>query len=199
MTKGVNMTKLIQQQIETRIDEAKDDTIFLTMDFKDIAPIATIRKALSRLVDSNKIIKLIDGMYYKSINNSKPSVERIAKEIARKFRWTIAPNSKQCLFLLGLSDDSSNEYSFISDGPTRKYQYNNESIIFIHRSRKYITNLNSITIIFIEALRTLGKNNVDDTVISILRNNISNYDKETILKETKGINDWIYSIAKKLN
>lgn len=192
------MTKVIQE-IEKRIDEAKDDTIFLTMDFKDIAPISTIRKSLSRLVDSNKIIRLMDGMYYKSINISKPSVERIAEEIAREFRWTIAPSTKQCLFLLGLSNDSSNECSFINDGPNRNYQYNNETITFIHRSRKYITNLNRITIIFLEALRFLGKKNVNDTIISTLRNNISNSDKEIILKETKGINDWIYSIAKKLN
>ena len=192
------MNKQVQQEIEARIDEASSDTIFLTNDFKDIAPIVNIRKVLSRLVESNKLIRLMDGMYYKSDNIELPSVERIAKEIAREYRWTIAPSSKRCLFLLGLSDKDDDEHSFISDGPSRTYQYSETTISFITRRRKYVTNLSYITIIFIEALRTLTKDNVDNKVILILKNKLTNEDKQTLLKEAKGINDWIYAIIKKI-
>ncbi len=192
------MVKLVQQAIEERINEASSDTIFLTNDFKDITSIVNIRKVLARLVENNKLIRLMDGMYYKSTNKELPSVEMIAKEIARKYRWTIAPSSKRCLFLLGLSDKDDDEHSFISDGPTRTYQYNEFIITFSQRSRKYITNLSEITIIFIEALRTLIKDKVDDKVISTLKAKLTKEDKQVLFKEAKGINDWIYTIVKKI-
>ncbi len=192
------MVKLVQQAIEERINEASSDTIFLTNDFKDITSIVNIRKVLARLVENNKLIRLMDGMYYKSTNKELPSVEMIAKEIARKYRWTIAPSSKRCLFLLGLSDKDDDEHSFISDGPTRTYQYNEFIITFSQRSRKYITNLSEITIIFIEALRTLTKDKVDDKVISTLKAKLTKEDKQVLFKEAKGINDWIYTIVKKI-
>ncbi len=192
------MVKLVQQVIEERINESSSDTIFLTNDFKDITSIVNIRKVLARLVENNKLIRLMDGMYYKSTNKELPSVEMIAKEIARKYRWTIAPSSKRCLFLLGLSDKDDDEHSFISDGPTRTYQYNEFIITFSQRSRKYITNLSEITIIFIEALRTLTKDKVDDKVISTLKAKLTKEDKQILFKEAKGINDWIYTIVKKI-
>ena len=50
-----------------------------------------------------------------------------------------------------------------------------------------------MTILVIQALKTLGQSNVTPEVIQILKDKLTDEDKQTCLKEAKESTDWIYS------
>lgn len=97
------MSNSIQKEIEKRINEAEDETIFLTQDFNDLSSLTTVRKCLSRLVDKGVIRRISNGIYYKLTYSyflqdyCAPNLEKVAKAIARKNHWTISYGGNFCL------------------------------------------------------------------------------------------------------
>lgn len=198
------MNNSIQKEIEKRINGAEDDAIFLTQDFNDLASLATVRKCLSRLVDKKKIRRISNGIYYRPSYSYflqdyyAPNLEKVAEAIARKNHWTISYGGNFCLNGLGLSTQVVAKYIYISDGPSITYTIMGINIYFRHRPSKYLTNLSEITKIIIEALYTLGRNYIDKDTINILRGRLSLEAKNTLLKESMGASDWIYSAIREV-
>ena len=101
----INFTKKIKE----RIDNFNNNKVFISSDFIDIADYETVRKTLNRLTNSEKIQKIVKGIYYNPKYTElieeyeAPSVHEVAKVIARKYNWTIAPSGNTALNLLGLS------------------------------------------------------------------------------------------------
>ena len=110
------------QKIEERIDNFNNGKVFISSDFLDIADYETVRKILNRLTDSKKIQKIVKGVYYNPSYNElikeyeAPSVHEVAKAIARKYNWTIAPSGNTALNLLGLSTQVPSKWTYVSDG-----------------------------------------------------------------------------------
>lgn len=204
MTKGGIMNNSIQKEIEKRINGAEDDAIFLTQDFNDLASLATVRKCLSRLANENKIHRITNGMYYKLKYSEflqeyiPPSINNIVECIARKNHWTISYGGNRCLNGLGLSTQVPSKIVIISDGPDKIYNIMGLTITFQHRPSKCLTNLSSITKIIIETLHTLGRNYIDNDTINILKSRIPPELKNTLLIESKGTSEWIYSYIRKV-
>ncbi len=198
------MSKSIQKEIEKRIFESEEGTIFLTEDFNDLASLSTIRKCLSRLVKAEKIKRITNGMYYRAkysyfINTYvPPDIQKVIECIARKNHWSISYGGNRCLNGLGLSTQVPAKIIIISDGPNKVYNIMGLTLTFQHRPSKDISNLSKITKIIIEAFHTLGRNYIDSDTINILRCRIPLEDFETLLEESKGANDWIYSAIRKV-
>ena len=55
-----------------------------------------------------------------------------------------------------------------------------------------------ITVLVIQALKTLGKNNVTPEFIRILSDRLDSKDKVIILKESAEATDWVYALIKKV-
>ena len=198
------MANSIQKEIEKRIFEKEEGTIFLTEDFNDLASLSTIRKCLSRLVKAEKIRRITNGMYYRPqfsnfLNQyAYPNLYKVAEAIARKNHWTISYGGNTCLNGLGLSTQVPAKIIFISDGPTKIFTIKGNQIYFQHRSSNSLTNLSEVTKIMIETFHTLGRNYIDSDTINILRGRIPLEDHETLLEESKGTSDWIYSAIRKV-
>lgn len=100
----INFTKKIKE----RTDNFNNDKVFISIDFLDIADYETVRKTLNRLTNSEKIQKIVKGVYYNPKYNElieeyeAPSVHEVAKAIVRKYNWTIATSGNTVLNLLGL-------------------------------------------------------------------------------------------------
>lgn len=96
------------KQIEDRIQSMPEGTVFITSDFLDLADTQAINKALSRLSVSGTISRIIRGVYSRPRFSEllheyvEPSVDQIAKTIARNFGWHIVPCGDTALNLLGL-------------------------------------------------------------------------------------------------
>ena len=191
-------------QIKQRIENSPSGTIFINSDFADIAETETIRRNLNRLTQTGILRRILNGIYekpkYSKFLREYVAVDpdKVAKAIARSYHWTIAPCGDTALNLLGLSTQVTAVWSYISDGPYRKYEWNNACIEFKHRTNKEISGLSYTTILLVQALKTLGKERVSGEVIAILSERLTSEEKLTALKEAAESTDWVYNIIKKI-
>ena len=198
------MEKGYMQEIQERILSAEDGNIFIASDFADIANANTVRSALYRLVQNGSLRRILNGIF------EKPKFSRllneyvaadpdaVAKALARSYHWTIAPCGNTALNLLGLSTQVTAVWSYISDGPYKTYRWNNTKLEFKHRTNKEITGLSYMTILVVQALKTLGKENVTSKTIRVLRSRLSEDDRAAMLIEAAESTDWVYDTIRQI-
>lgn len=198
------MTNSIYTEIKKRIELAEFGTVFLTSDFTDLATTTTVRKCLGRQVEEKNICRIIDGVYEKPVYSNllkeyvPANPEKVAYAIARGFHWTIAPCGDVALNKLGLSTQVPVVWSYISDGPYRKFSWDNITLSFKHRANREISFMSETTTLVVEALKTLGKDRVDDGIILSLRNRLPKEEKKKMLEEATGVSEWIYTVIRKV-
>lgn len=198
------MASGIYTEIKKKIESYEPGTVFLTSDFTDIATTTTVRKCLGRQVEENKIRRIMDGMYEKPVYSNllkeyvPANPERVAYAIARSFHWTIAPCGDVALNKLGLSTQVPVVWSYISDGPYRKFSWDNITLSFKHRANREISFMSETTILVVEALKTLGKDRIDEGIILVLKNRLPMEEKKRMLDEATGVSEWIYTVIRKV-
>lgn len=198
------MSLSYSDMIYKKILESGNEAVFIATDFLDIADYETVRKTLNRLDSSGKIKKICRGVYYNPKYSEllgeyeAPSPHNVALALARKFNWTVAPSGNTALNQLGLSTQVTAHWTYISDGPYNKFTIGNIEIDFKHRNNKEISGMSYKTALVIQALKALGKNNVDETVITQLKKQLSLDEKETLLKEARQTTTWVYTVIRKI-
>ena len=155
-------------------------------------------------VEEKNIRRIIDGVYEKPVYSNllkeyvPANPEKVAYAIARSFRWTIAPCGDVALNKLGLSTQVPVVWSYINDGPYRKFSWDNITLSFKHRANREISFMSETTTLVVEALKTLGKDRVDDGIILSLRNRLPKEEKKKMLEEATGVSEWIYTVIRKV-
>lgn len=198
------MAEGYMQEIRKRVLTAEDGTLFIASDFADIADTGTVRSALYRLVQNGNLRRILNGIFEKPkfskfLNEYVAAdPDAVAKALARSYHWTIAPCGNTALNLLGLSTQVTAVWSYISDGPYKTYSWNNTKLEFKHRTNKEITGLSYMTILVIQALKTLGKENVTSGTIRVLRSRLSEDDKAAMLVEAAESTDWVYDTIRQI-
>ena len=188
----------IYTEIKKRIELAEPGTVFLTSDFTDIATTTTVRKCLGRQVEKKNIRRVIAGVYEKPVYSKLLKEYAVAYAIARSFHWTIASCGDVALNKLGLSTQVPVVWSYISDGPYRKFSWDNITLSYKHRANREISFMSETTTLVVEALKTLGKERIDDDIIVSLRNRLPEEEKKKMLKEATGVSEWIYTVIRKV-
>ena len=198
------MAEGYMQEIRKRVLTAEDGTLFIASDFADIANTGTVRSALYRLVQEGNLQRILNGIFekpkYSKFLNEYVAADpdAVAKALARSYHWTIAPCGNTALNLLGLSTQVTAVWSYISDGPYKTYRWNNTKLEFKHRTNKEITGLSYMTILVIQALKTLGRENVTSKTVQILRSRLSEDDKAAMLIEAAESTDWVYDTIRQI-
>lgn len=188
--------------IELRISDSKPGYVFSAIDYTHIAELNTIHQILSRLEKDGKIKRVMQGLYYVPRFSEllqeyeEPSPNEIALAIARKNRWSIVPEGNTALNQLGLSTQVSAKWSYISSGPYAEFYYKNIAIEFKHRTTKQISDMSYKTSLLIQALKSLGKDNISTEDLSKLSERYTADEKEKILEESRYITSWIYDKIK---
>jgi hypothetical protein len=185
-------------QIRERVLSAEDGTVFATPDFADVADTNTVRQSLNRLVHDGTLRRILKGIFEKPKYSQllgeyvATDPDAVAKALARSYHWTIAPCGNTALNLLGLSTQVTAVWSYISDGPYKTYEWGSTKIELKHRTNKEITGLSYMTILVIQALKTLGRDNVTQETIETLSAKLSDSDKAAMLAEATESTDWVY-------
>ncbi|WP_418752119.1 DUF6088 family protein [Frisingicoccus sp.] len=192
------------RQIQERISNAVEGTVFVSSDFADIADTETIRRNLNRLTQAGMVRRILKGIYEKPEYSEMlkeyvaADPDAVAKALARSYHWTIAPCGNTALNLLGLSTQVTAVWSYISDGPYKIYEWNSTRLEFKHRTNKEITGLSYMTILVIQALKTLGKMSVTSKTVQALQSRLSEEDKVAMLKEAAQSTDWVYNTIRQI-
>ena len=188
--------------IRDRINQSEIGTVYVAVDFVDISDKTSVNAYLARLVDEGLIRRVLRGVYDKPEYNDfleeyvAPSPDKVANALARNFGWTIVPCGDTALNLLGLSTQVPAAWVYVSDGTYKEYAYDNTTIQFKRTTNKEVSKLSYKTALTVQALKALGKDKIDDTIIKRLSKLLTAEEKKTMLEEAKAATSWIYEYIK---
>lgn len=191
-------------EIKRRILTYESGTVFVAADFADITDKKTASVGLSRLESEGVIRRILRGVYVKPAYNRflgefvAPIPDKVAHAIARNFGWTIVPCGDTALNLLGLSTQVPAVWVYVSDGTYKEYSYDNTTIQFKRTTNKEVSKLSYKTALVIQALKALGKDNIDEMVISRLQKILTAEEKKAMVSEAKAVTSWIYEYLKQI-
>ncbi len=94
-----------------------------------------------------------------------PSIEEIAVAIAKRDRAKIVPTGSYAMYKLGLTTQVPLNIVFYSDTSARKIKIGKQTITFKKASSKNLAFVGEISTLAIQALRTIGKDQVTDEEI----------------------------------
>ena len=191
--------------ISDKINSFDSHKVFFANDFLDIASNVTVRQILKRLADEDKIKRVIDGFYYNSSYSEligeyeAVSIHELALAIARKYNWNIAPCSSTALNLIGLSTQVPTHYKYISSGRYKKYTIGDTVLEFKKINPGEIANMSLKTATVIQAIKSLGKENINSEVIQKIRENLTEKEKLDLMNESKSVPSWIYEVIREVS
>lgn len=192
-------------EIRLRIEAAKNGSVFVASDFADITETKRISEYLVRLSADNTVICVMRGVFYKPKYSKllneyiAPSPDAVAHALARNYGWTIFPCGDTALNLLGLSTQVPVVWSYVSDGPYKEYTYNNATIKYKHTTNKEVSRLSPKTALVIQALKTLGKENINDETIERILTVTTPDERKAMLAEAQYATAWIFETIKTIS
>jgi predicted transcriptional regulator of viral defense system len=191
-------------EIKRMIMRADNGAVFVSTDFTDITDKKTVNSTLFRMEEEGTIKRVLRGVYYKPEYNAflgeyvAPIPDKVAHGLARNFGWTIVPCGDTALNLLGLSPQVPAVWLYVSDGTYKEYSYGNTTIRFKKTTNKEISKLSYKTALVVQAMKALGKERIDDVVISRLSKTLTQQEKKAMLTEAKAATSWIYEYIKEI-
>ena len=193
------------EKISDKINGFDSNKVFFANDFLDIASYETVRKILNRMVNEGKIKRVIDGFYYNPRyceligEYEAVSIHELALAIARKYNWNIAPCSSTALNLIGLSTQVPTHYKFISSGRYKKYTIGDTVLEFKKVNPGEIANMSLKTATVIQAIKSLGKENINSEVIRKIREYLTEEEISDLMDEAKSVPSWIYEVIREIS
>ena len=191
-------------QIKNRINDFDSRKVFINNDFLDIAGNETVRRTLNQLVSENKITRVINGFYYNPRYSEligeyeAVSIHELALAIARKYNWNIAPYNSTALNLLGLSTQVPTHYKYISSGRYKEYKIGDTVLEFKKVNPGEIANMSLKTATIIQAIKSLGKENITSEVMQKIRENLTEKERIDLMNESKSVPAWIYEVIREI-
>ncbi|MFH1726890.1 MAG: DUF6088 family protein [Pseudomonadota bacterium] len=172
---------------------------FTPGNFSDLGTSEVVRKALSRLEKQGLIRRLAHGIYDYPQRHIKlgvlpPDIQKVAKAISDKYKIQIQVSGAYAANLIGISKHVPGKIVYLTDGRSMKYKIGNLELIFKRTTPKNMKKAGSISGIVIAALRFIGKDNVNERIINILKNNLSDEDKKRLKLDASLAPVWISKI-----
>ena len=159
------MDETIDKKVIIKIKKSKRGTLFFGDNFSSFGSAETIRRTLNRLVEAGEIDRVAPGIFVrpqmdKVIGKITPRIEDIANAIARRDKAKIVPTGAYALNRLGLSTQVPMKIVYLTDGSARNVKVGNYTIAFIRTSPKNVAAIGKIGRLAIQALKSIGKDNV---------------------------------------
>ncbi|MFT3749060.1 MAG: DUF6088 family protein [Agriterribacter sp.] len=180
------------------VQKGKGNLVFAS-DFHELGTNDAIRKGLSRLTKEKLLVRLGPGIYLfpeydQELGVLYPSTEEIAEAIARQEKARIIPTGSQALYKLGLSTQIPMKAVYLTDGMRRTIKLGKRIITFKITTPRKLATKGKISSLVIQALQELGKDQVDNEVISQIKKILVKEDPQLIRHDAKLAPVWIASL-----
>jgi predicted transcriptional regulator of viral defense system len=189
-------------QIEKKIKQNKRGKIFFGEDFAKFGSPNAIRTALHRIVKEGLLVRVAFGIYYypkhdKEISGyvfkDTPSIDDIARAIAKRDKCRIVPTASHALNMLGFSTQVPMNVVYITDGAPRRIKVGEgRGILFKHTSDlKRLSYKSQMLMLIVSALREIGEGKVTAEEKEIIKKHFSTVSKKEFETDIKLIPVWI--------
>jgi predicted transcriptional regulator of viral defense system len=173
------VSKSIEIQVLDKVKRNPRGSLYFVDSFAKITNTKSANKALERLVKSGELERVVQGIYVRPviddyIGKVLPSIEEIAVAIAKRDRATIVPTGSYAMYKLGLTTQVPFNIVFYSDTSARKIKIGKQTITFKKASSKNLSFIGKISMLAIQALRTIGKDKATDEEIKQIKKILKN-------------------------
>lgn len=177
--------------------------IFAPTDLLDLGSRASVDQTLSRLTDQGVIRQLTHGLYdYPKLSVRfgvvYPSVDDVARAIARKDHHVLQISPATAANQLGLSTQVPSKIIYMTDGPSRTKTVGQQVIHFRNASRKTLVGAGQMSGAVFQALRYVGKDGVTNQVISTLARALNDNDRGQLQEQVRQVPVWMLPVVQRI-
>jgi hypothetical protein len=196
--------ELTEKQIIARIRAHGRGFVFTTKLFSAwIDNSASVRTALTRLVQKQSIRRLAHGLYDLPVVHPKlgaimPSIEKVIEAIKISEAIEVQPTGAYAANLLGLSTQIPMRIELYTNGPKRKIKFGNQEILLKPTTPKNMMGAGTKAGLILHALKQIGKDNVTEEMIKQVRSKIDEQDIKHIKKQIPFAPLWIAKVMRAL-
>ncbi len=193
---GKKQPNSVDSAVKQRIEAQPKGWIFTPDVFLDLGSRRAVDMALARQLGGGHIRRLARGLYDRPKHHPQlgllaPSVEAIAEALKGRDAIRLQPSGAYAANLLGLSDQVPMKVVFLTDGPPRHVKIGNREILFKRTTPRNMATAGRISGAVIQALRWLGRQHVDDAILSVLTQRLTAKEKQTLLSDIRYAPAWI--------
>ena len=192
----------IDDQIIAKIKKARGGSLFFIEDFLHFGSSKAVGKAMERLVQRDELTRVATGIYARLKTNAlfgkiQPSIEDIAKAIAKRDKARIVPTGVLALNALGLSTQVPLKIVYLTDGAARTIKLGKRTIKFKKSSPKNLSAIGKISKLVIQALKEIGKDRVTEEDINIILKHLKKEETHRLEYDIKLAPEWIRAIMRR--
>lgn len=196
-------TQVIEPQARAIILGHGRGWVFTPRDLAHLGTANSVSMALTRLSRKGVIRQLARGLYDYPIEHPQfgqiaASADAVAKALVSRDAVRLQPAGAYAANVLGLSEQVPTKIIFFTDGPSHHVKLGNREIVLKHTIPRNIAAAGRKSGTIIQALRYLGKANVNDQVLAVIRRQLSDKDKAQLLKDIKIAPAWVRNILRLL-
>lgn len=195
--------KSVDSQLLGRIKTKGRGWVFTPADFLDLGSRTAVGLALMRHARAGTIRQLARGLYDYPVRDARlgtigPSTEDVAVALKGRDDFRIQASGGHAANMLGLSTQVPVRAVFLTDGRSRKVQLGKRQIVLKNTATRHMATAGRVSGTVIQALRWLGRRNVDDRTVAILRRRLSDHDKQRLLKDLRYAPAWIAEVMREV-
>ena len=193
---------MLTKLIINRIYNKKRGWCFSPKDFLDLGNQEAVWKALARFEKKGIIRKIIRGIYEYPVKSlitegfAPVNPDAAAQAIARTNGWTILPDEHTAMVLLKISTQITARWSYITDGPNKKYTFDSITLEFKKAPLRETARLSRNSAILVHGIKGLGQNSINSEVIDKLSSFLPVKSWDKTIQECKIINGWVLETLK---
>ena len=196
--------KLTEKQIIARVRAHGRGFVFSTKLFSALTDdSASVRTALSRLVQKQSIRRLAHGLYdlpivHPSLGAIMPAMENVIEAIKKSDAIEVQVTGAYAANLLGLSTQIPMRIELYTSGPNRKIHFGKQEILLKPTTPRNMIGAGTKAGLIFHALRQIGKDNITIEMIEQIKSQIEEKDIKHIKKQIHFAPVWIAKIMRSL-
>lgn len=195
------MISSVEDLILKKIRKARRGSLFFPENFYSFGSAKTIGKSLSRLVKSEELCRVATGIYVrldkdKLLGPAYPGIEEIAEAICKRDKARIIPTGSYALYKLGLTTQVPMNVVYYTDSTARKIKVGKHTITFKRASARNLSAIGDISMLAIQALKTIGREKVTDEELCKIKDLIKQEKPFHLQHDLKIAPEWIRNALK---
>ncbi len=209
---GVNLLRLIElktmkiseKQLISRVRARGKGFVFSAKLFTSLADdSASVRTALTRLVQKKLIRRLAHGLYdlpevHPKLGALMPSTEKVIEAIKTAEAIQVQPTGAYAANLLGLSSQIPMRIELYTNGPKKTIRFGKQEILLKPTTPKNMIGAGTKAGLILHALRQIGKDNVTEEMMNHIRKQLDEKDIKQLKKQAQYAPAWIAKIMRLL-